>query len=118
MSGLIEELQSARDLDLERMAGENSGHERVLITGAWGTALTIVGRYLRPMDGLDPSDLANLREQMPCLPGERHTFDAGAKVCLCGDLKVGLATEFPQVCLYSPVTDDERADRALEMGEI
>lgn len=105
---LIEELKAARDADTK--FGDESGETHSGILSTWGSAITIVERYLAPMAGLDAHALAGLVDAYPCLPGERHTFDAGAKVCLCGALSVGLVQEHPQVCLYAPTAEDVRDD--------
>jgi hypothetical protein len=109
---LLDELKAARDLDLERIgaAGLARSPRTASAGGAWSTAISIVERYLEPMKGLDPHSLAGLADAYPCLPGERHTFDAGAKVCLCGSLSVGLVQEHPQVCLYTPTANEHRED--------
>lgn len=97
---LLEELKAAREAD--RKFGDESGEVHTATLATWGSAIAIVERYLQPLGGLDATGLARLRDEIPCLPGERHTFDAGAMRCLCGALGVGISTEHPQVCLYYP----------------
>lgn len=64
--------------------------------------LDLVAGPVVPLMGLDAEALTRLRDAWPCLPAERHTFDAGALVCLCSALAVGIAQEHPHVVLYSP----------------
>lgn len=103
MTTLLDELKAARDADLAPLADLGDDSLVAAAAGpAWGEAISIVERWLKPMEDLDADALTGLRDNMPCLPGERHTFDAGALVCLCGALQVGLAQPHPSVCLYSP----------------
>jgi hypothetical protein len=104
---LLDELKAARDLNMARHVDGNSvtDLDHVVVATTWGAAISIVERYLEPMKGLDAHALAGLVDRYPCLPGERHTFDAGAKVCLCGALAVGIALEHPQVCLFAPAAE-------------
>jgi hypothetical protein len=95
---LLDELKAARDRDAACLTGTWSG----VAATTWGEAISIVERYLNPMPGLDPGDLTNLRDRMPCIRDERHTFDAGAKTCLCGALSVGIVSPMPTACLYVP----------------
>lgn len=106
---LLDELKAARDRELTPVAdlGENSLIASVA-GPTWSEAISIVERYLEPLRGLEPDALAGLVDAYPCLPGERHTFDAGAKTCLCGSLSVGLVQVHPQVCLYAPTTETTR----------
>ena len=117
---LIEELKAARDLNLSRLTDANgvTSVDHVVAGTTWGEALSIVERYLEPMNGLEPDALANLVDRMPCIHNERHTFDAGAKTCLCGALSVGIVSPMPTACLYSPVPTGARLDAALERGEV
>lgn len=55
-----------------------------------------------PIQGLDADHVQMLRDAWPCNEG-RHTFDAGARVCLCGALGVGVSQEHPHAVLYYPV---------------
>lgn len=101
---LLEELRAARD-QVDRLPDRDLDVDPTYLAGlrvSWGEAISIVERFTNPMAGLGPEDLARLRESIPCLPGERHTFDAGAKRCLCGTLEVGIVSKHPTACLYAP----------------
>ena len=45
------------------------------------------------------------KERWPCLPGERHTFDAGERVCLCGALFMPTKQQTPWVTVFTPAVD-------------
>jgi hypothetical protein len=110
---LLTELRAARDHwhDAERLQPDRIDPELDKAIGAtWGTAISIVERFLEPMKGLEPDDRAGLADKWPCLPGERHTFDAGAMTCLCGALAASLSQVHPSVCLYAPADAPDHPD--------
>lgn len=111
---LLAELRAARDRELAPVADLETSLTRSIAGPAWSEAISIVERYTKPMAGLDAENLTRLRDSLPCLPGERHTFDAGAKACLCGALTVGIVSSLPTACLYAPAEVVRGVHEALD----